>query len=98
MMRCSNPRCMGNYNFDHIAYFAKKRFVEGYKTMDLLGSAKTEREKEEIALVCLLHLEDDKIQDLKLCCKYAGQCKAINCRDRLKKMIAKEMHTKPEKL
>jgi hypothetical protein len=42
---------MGNYDFDHIAFFAKKRFVEGCNTIELLGAAKTEREKEEIALV-----------------------------------------------
>jgi len=90
-MSCQNPRCMGNYDFDHIVFFAKKRFVEGCNTIELLVAAKTECEKEEIALVCLLHLEDDTIRDLKLCCKYAGQCKAINCRDKLKKMIENEL-------
>ena len=90
-MPCQNPRCMGNYDFDHIAFFAKKRFVEGCNTIDLLEAAKTEREKEEIALVCLLHLEDDAIRDLKLCCICVGQCKAINCRNKLKKMIAEEL-------
>ncbi len=90
-MSCQNPRCMGNYDFDHIAFFAKKRFVEGCNTIELMDAAKTEREKEEIALVCLLHLEDDEIRDLQLCCKYAGQCKAINCRDKLKKMIKEEI-------
>jgi hypothetical protein len=94
-MPCQNPGCMGNYDFDHIAFFAIKRFVEGCNTIELLGAAKTEREKEEIALVCLLHLEDDVIQDLKLCCKYAGQCKTINCREKLKKMIAEELEKTP---
>ncbi len=90
-MPCQNPGCMGNYDFDHIAFFAKKRFVEGCNTIELLGAAKTEREKEEIVLVCLLHLEDDVIQDLQLCCKYAEQCKTINCREKLKKMIKEEL-------
>ncbi len=90
-MHCQNPRCMGNYDFDHIAFFAIKRFVEGCNTIELLGAAKSEREKEEIALVCLLHLEDDAIRDLKLCCIYAEQCKAIDCRDRLKKLIKKKL-------
>lgn len=90
-MPCHNPRCMGNYDFDHIAFFAKKRFVEGCDTIELLGAAKTEREKEEIALVCLLHLDDDVIQDLQLCCRYAGKCKTINCREKLKKMIEEEL-------
>ena len=88
---CKNPQCMGNYNFEHIAFFAKKRFIEGCNTVELIEAAKSEREKEEIALVSLLDVEDEEILDLKLCCKYAGKCKATDCRDRLKKMIKEEL-------
>ena len=91
MMACHNPRCMGNYDFDKIAFFAKKRFVEGCNTIELMGAAESEREKEEIALVSLLDVEDDEIRDLQLSCKYAGQCKVMDCRDKLKKMIAEEL-------
>ena len=95
-MPCQNPQCMGNYDFDHIAFFAIKRFVEGCNTIELLRAAKTEREKEEIALVGLLYLEDDEILDLQLGCKYAGQCKAINCRDKLKKIIEEKLVKHPD--
>ena len=90
-MRCQNPRCMGNYDFNHIAFYARKRYVEGISTIVLLTNAINEREKEEIALVSLLDVEDDEIRDLQLCCKHAGQCKAINCRHRLKSMITREL-------
>lgn len=82
---------MGNYDFDHIAFFAKKRFVDGVDTIALLTQASTEREKEEIALVCLLDVEDDKIQDLQLSCRYADQCRVLDCRDRLRNMIQEEL-------
>jgi hypothetical protein len=82
---------MGKYNFDHIAFFAIKRFVEGWNTVDLLGSARTELEKEEIALVCLLHLDDNAMDDLHLCCHYDGHCKAISYRNRLKKLIKEKI-------
>ncbi len=90
-MLCPNPRCMGNYNFDRIAFFAKKRFIEGYNTIELLEAAKSEQEKEEIALVSFLDIENGEFRDLQLCCKYAEQCKAIDCRDRLKKMLEEEL-------
>lgn len=90
-MPCQNPRCMGNYNFDHISFFAKKRFIEGCNTIELMKAAKTEKEKEEIALVSLLDIEDGQIQDLHLCCKHTGRCKAIDCRNKLIKMIEKEL-------
>jgi len=84
---------MGNYNFDNIVFYAIKRFVEGCNTIELLDAAKSEREKEEIALVCLLHLDDDTIDDLNLCCDCAGQCKTIYCRNKLKKIIKEKLAT-----
>ena len=90
-MTCKNPRCMGNYDFDQIAHFAKRRFVEGYDTVALMEQAESEREKEEIALVCLLDLEDDKIRDLQLSCSHSHVCKVIDCRDRLKEIIEEEL-------
>ena len=91
VMVCHNPGCLGNYDFDHIAFFARKRFVEGCNTVTLLEQAESECEKEEIALVCLLDVEDDKIQDLQLCCRHVGRCKVIDCRDKLKIMIKEEL-------
>ena len=91
IMVCHNPGCLGNYDFDHIAFFARKRFVEGCNTVTLLEQAESECEKEEIALVCLLDVEDDKIQDLQLCCRHVGDCTVIDCRDKLKKMIKEEL-------
>ena len=93
-MVCHNPGCLGNYDFDHIAYFAKKRFVDGCDTVSLLNRAKSDREKEEIALVCLLDVEEDEIRDLRLSCRYSRQCKVTTCRAKLKKMIARELAVK----
>ena len=78
---------MGNYDFDRIAYFARKRFIEGCSTITLLEQAGSEREKEEIALVSLLDVEDDRIRDMRLTCRYAGKCMVTTCREKLKKMI-----------
>lgn len=84
-------KCRANYDFDRIADFAKKRFVDGINTVALLERAESIREKEEIALVCLLDVEDDKIRDLQLCCTHSRICKVMDCRDRLKKIIEKEL-------
>ena len=90
-MVCHHLGCLGNYNFDHIAYYARKRFVEGINTITLMEQANTEREKEEIALVCLLDVEDDKIKELEMSCKYSTTCQVINCREKLRKMIGTEL-------
>jgi len=90
-MSCHVPGCLGNYDFEHIVAFAIKRFVDGCSTIALLKKAETEREKEEIALVSLLDVEDDQMRDLQLCCAHAEQCKVIDCRHRLKEMIEAEL-------
>jgi len=95
MMVSHIPECMGNYDFDNIAFFARKRFIEGCNTIELMEAAKTQREKEEIALVCLLHVANDKIQDIELSCKYASECKVMDCRKRLINMIAEEIGAYP---
>lgn len=89
------PECMGNYDFDKIAYYAKKHFIDGCNTIELMKAARTDREREEIALVSLLHVAKDEIQDIDLSCKYAGECNVMDCRERLLKMIAKEIGIYP---
>jgi hypothetical protein len=91
MAACRNRGCLGNYDFDRIAFFAKKRFVEGRGTVELMASAESEQEKEEIALVSLLDLKDDEILDLQLCCKFGRRCKVLDCRGRLKRLIENEL-------
>lgn len=85
------PGCMGSYDFDHIAHYAKKRFVEGHDTISLLAQAATDREKEEIALVCMLDVDEDVVRDINLSCRFASDCKITSCRARLKAMIDAEL-------
>ena len=53
-MVCRVPGCLGDYDFDEIVGFARKRFLEGCDTVSLLQQAETQCEKEEIALVSLV--------------------------------------------
>jgi hypothetical protein len=90
-MACRVRGCLGNYDFNSIAFYARKRFVEGYDTVALLQQATSEREKEEIALVAMLDIEDNTIQNLQLCCRHANRCKVTICREKLKKMIEEDL-------
>jgi len=99
-MRHDKPDCLGNYDFERIALHAKRRFIEGCSTVALIAQAKTEREKEEIALVSLLDVQDNEIRNIELSCRYAKECKILDCRDRLRKMIKARMsgdHTHPRR-
>ena len=86
-----SPGCFGKYDFDNIAKFAKKRFVDGDSTISLLKQARSQTEREEIALVCMLDVDDAIVIDLKLDCRYADDCKVTNCRDKLRKLLETEL-------
>jgi len=86
-----NPDCLGHYDFDNIADYAYKKFVEGYSTIELLQKATTRREKEEIALVASMDLDDETVSSLKLSCQHAEQCKVTNCRKVIKQLIENQL-------
>lgn len=71
--------------------FAKKRFIDGNSTISLLTQARSETEREEIALVCMLDVDDEVVFDVELDCRYADDCKVTNCRDKLRKLIKIEL-------
>ena len=85
-----NPGCFGHYDFDHIVDFAIKRFVDGCNTISMLMQAQSETEREEIALVCMLDVDDEIVLDIQLDCRYGDDCKVTNCRDKLRKLIEAE--------
>lgn len=92
-----SPGCFGHYDFDHIAHFARLRFIDGHSTISLLQQARTDTEREEAALVCMLDVEDDLVLDIELDCRYAHDCKVTSCRDKLRKLIEVELkQVKPD--
>jgi hypothetical protein len=89
-MPCQNLACIRQIEFDRIAYFARKRYIEGVSTIVLLCAAESESEKTMIVLASLLDLEDDKIRELKPYCSHQCQRLMFDLRDRLKSMIEQE--------
>lgn len=90
-MTHDKPDCLGSYDFEHIAFYAKKRFIDGCDTVALMAEASSDQAKEEIALVSMLDVKDDEIRDIALSCRYANECKILDCRERLRKMIKDQL-------
>ena len=89
-MPCQHPGCLRQYDFEHIAFYARKRYVEGISTIVLMCNAKTESEKTLIVLASLLDLEDENIRELKPFCSRKCQRMMFDLRDRLRLMIEQE--------
>jgi len=88
-----NTYCIGNYDFEKIAHYAHKRFIEGNNIMDLLSQTSSHRERQEISLVAGLSTSNSIVEDLKLSCPYKEQCKVSNCRSRIKEMIENKLYS-----
>jgi len=86
-----NPDCLGQYDFEHIVDYAYKKFVEGYSTIELLQKAKSQREKEEIALVASMDIDDETVSSLNLSCQHASECQVSTCRQVIKELIEKQL-------
>ncbi len=92
-MTCHKPGCIGNYEFDRIAFYAKRRFIAGCDTISLLAQARSEREREEICMVALLSIDDAGVSDLALTCRHADQCKVLDCRQKIKQLVEQDLAT-----
>ena len=94
-MKNQNPYCLGNYNFNNIALYARKRFIEGFTTIELMQEAQSLRQRQEIALVTMMDIDDNIVENLQLSCQYKEQCKVTTCRMRIKEIIENELaHSK----
>jgi len=87
-----NAYCLGNYDFDKIALYARKRFIEGSNLLDLFMNTQSHRERQEIALVSRLSTENAIVEELELACPYTEQCKVTNCHVRIKEIIENSLH------
>jgi hypothetical protein len=90
-MPCKNPGCAKYFDFEQIAYYARKRYVEGISTIALLCNAKSEHEKVLIVLASLPDFDDESIRGLKPYCRDECQCEMLQLRDRLNEMLRSEV-------
>lgn len=86
-MQHTKPDCLGKYDFDRITFYARKRFVEGHSTIELLQQANSTIEKEEIALVAMLDLDETLVKNLTLDCQHASQCRVSDCQKRIRQLL-----------
>jgi hypothetical protein len=90
-MPCNNPGCARKYDFDRIAYYARKRYVDGVSTIALLCNAKTDDEKVLIVLASLPDFDDEGVRELRHYCSAECQREMFRLRERLKDMIKREL-------
>ena len=63
-MACQNPGCIKQTDYNRVAHYARKRYVEGIATIVLLCDARAKDERKRVVLASLLVIDDDKFRDL----------------------------------
>ena len=91
-MKHINSFCIGNYDFEKVAYYARKRFIDGSNMIDLFKQANSHRERQEMSLVSILATNDTRVNKISLSCPYKEQCKATDCLVRIKERIENKLH------
>lgn len=86
-MPCQNAGCLRQYRYEQIAHYARKRYVDGIGTIELMSNARSDEEKSLIALASLLDLDDDRIRELRPYCNHECQQMMFDLRDRLRIMV-----------
>ena len=82
-----NSECIGNYDFDNIARYAYRHFIEGLSLIEIFQKTKSARQRQEASLVSFMDYRDNKIKNLELTCQYKEQCKTTNCQQIIKARI-----------
>jgi hypothetical protein len=83
--------CLGYYDFDKVVLYARKKFIEGDSTINLLKTAKTQKERDEVTLIAFLDLDMNKVKEISLHCRYSKKCTVKNCLQIFKEMIESEV-------
>ncbi len=83
--------CFCDYDMDELVAVARKRFVEKVPTVDLMESSQSLKEKDEICIVSLLDVDDEKLEALMKESLIDEKCDVISCRRLLKKQISRKL-------
>jgi len=94
VMPCQKTGCLRQCSYEQLAYYARKRYVDGIGTIELLRNARSDEDKSLIALASMLDLDDDRIRELKPYCSRECQSLMFEMRDRLRAMVEDSLRTR----
>lgn len=80
--------CFGKYDIREFLPIVQKKFVDGFSTVELLKKAQNDEEKDKVAIVALLDLDDGTVMDMLSDKNNENEdFDILSCRIWLKKML-----------
>jgi hypothetical protein len=85
-------RCFCQIAMDDLIGWARKRFLEGLSTVQLLATAKNPQEREAVGIVALLDVSDEELARV-LSPLRASDCNVLACREHVRKWLGEMLHS-----
>ena len=80
--------CFGKYDIRELLPIVQKKFVDGFSTVELLKETQNDEEKDKVAIVALLDLDEETVMHMLSDNKNGhGDFHLLSCRNWLKKML-----------
>ena len=83
--------CFCDYDIDELIEVARKRYVDKVPTVDLMQRSGSPKEKDEVCIVSMLDVDDEKLAELVKKSLIDEKCDVISCRRFLKKQISRKL-------
>ena len=88
MINPASQFSFGKYDIRELLRIVKKKFVNGFSTIELLKEAQNDEEKNKVAIVALLDLDDETVMKMLSDNKKGDKdFEILSCRNRLKKTL-----------
>ena len=84
-------RCFCQIAMDDLIGWARKRYLEGLSTLQLLAMASNRQEKEAVGIVALLDVSDEELARV-LSPLRASDCNVLACREHVRKWLDAMLH------
>jgi len=83
--------CFCNYDLDELIELGYKKYVKNIPTVELMKEATSEKEKDEICVISMLDVDDDKLEEVMSDMLEDEKCNVLSCRKLLRRQIRKKL-------
>lgn len=80
--------CFCHYDVRDLLVLAKEKFHNKRKTVDMMHEARSDEERNRVAILALLDLDDEQVLRVLADRIEGPNCDILSCRDMLRKQIA----------
>ena len=83
--------CFCKYDIDELIHIGRKKYLEKIPTVELMKEATSRKEKDEVCVISMLDIDDEKLEEVMANKVTDKKCNVISCRQMLREQIKKKL-------